>query len=144
MQPLNRRTFLGTAGLLVAGTLVAPSRADAVRIQGQNKINRSTFRPLRSGTFTAQGVDATTGRFRLTLQKVQDIIGAPTGDEHAFSLQFHCPNPVPDGIYRLSHGSMKPVTLFISGVDLPSAHRFAAVINQNVPRDAPSPPKRSH
>lgn len=120
----NRRTVLAGIGLstIAAAIGIAPSAAAAPGLE----LRRSSFEALRGQRMTVADTDTV-----VILDAVEDLVGAPTGHELAFSLLFR-PETGPalsQNTHTLVHGD-HGATLFLVPVDRGAATRYQAVINQ--------------
>lgn len=123
MTGLSRRTVLTATGLslLVAGIGLAPIAAADSPV-----FKRSDFATLLGRQLTVSQTATV-----LTLVAVEDIVGAPTGDERAFSLIFEpAAGPgVAQGIYTLVHDE-NGWELFLAPVGPAANTQYQVVVNQ--------------
>lgn len=129
MAKPTRRSVL-RAGVVVAGTSVplgVASRALSVVAGGMTSgLRRSTFQPHLRSAFTFDGAD---GSYRAVLTDVGNLKTAPRGHDRKFSLLFTVTGGRPvGGTYRLSHGKIGAMDLFVSPVGA-SGDLYEAVVN---------------
>lgn len=122
---IDRRAFLGSAGLVAAAIVAAPVSAFAAAPRSRELV-RSTFTPMIGRTGTAAGAGK---RAHLQLVAIRDLAGAPAGSQASFSLQFRSSTALPDGLYTLAHPSIGQARLFLCGIDRGSSRRYEAVVN---------------
>lgn len=125
----TRRSIL-RAGVVAAGMSVplgAASRAlSVVGAPPTAGLRRSTFRPHLGSSFDLAGPD---GSYRLVLTEVGNLKSAPRGHERKFSLLFKAGGARPEGgTYRVSHGAIGAMHLFVSPVGK-SGDLYEAVVN---------------
>lgn len=126
---LGRRAFLiGTAGTVSALVALDPSRlAAAATLPSKTPaLSRAVFAPSVGKFYWVQGTFK-----RLTLASIEDIAGAPAGDDGRFSLVFSSPAPITAGVLPLTNLQLGTVSLFLSAVDRGATnHFYQAVINR--------------
>lgn len=124
---VNRRAFLGSLAVAGAGSLALPNLASAASAHAAAPPNRSAFTPLVGRTVVASGPRA---HATVTLAAVRNIVGAPTGSQKGYLLQFTAPNDLPDDIYSLTHAGFGQVQLFVSGVGRGKSRRYEAIVHR--------------
>jgi len=124
---LDRRVFL--VGGAAAATLLAigPSRtATAASLPAAPTLTRSLFAPAVGKYFWIQGTFK-----RLTLEEIDDVRGAPAGDENRFSLVFSSPTKIVAGTLPLTNLRLGTISLFVGAVDRGvNNNLYEAVINR--------------
>jgi hypothetical protein len=118
MAVITRRAVLtggagaaGAAALGFAAAAAAATPPPLARLAGPRAADtlvRSRFLPLVGDQFSADGGEL------LTLASVDDVQGAPAGDEFRFNLVFEPARSVGDGIYTLRHPRTNDSVLFLS------------------------------
>jgi hypothetical protein len=126
-RPIDRRAFLGSAGLVVTAAVALPAADRLSPRPRQARLVRSTFAPLAGDSLVATGAGT---RTRLRLDEVADLLGAPAGSEHGFVLRFGSTTPLADGIYTIAHPRFGTTELFLGGVDRGASRRYEAVVNR--------------
>lgn len=119
-----------TATVAVAAAAgIAGESQDAAAASVHHPLRRSTFAPLVGRAMTATHGGRQT---RVRLRRVRNVLGAPTGSEESFILEFSSRRHLPDGIYRISHRGAGRHALFMSGVLAARHHRYEVVVNRSM------------
>lgn len=129
MAKPTRRSIL-RAGVVIAGMSmplgVASGALSAVTGGMASGLRRSTFQPHLRSAFTLNGAD---GSYQAMLTEVGNVKTAPRGHDRKFRLLFKVTGAQPaGGTYRLSHGKIGTMNLFVSPVGA-SGDVYEAVVD---------------
>lgn len=102
---------------------------------------RDTFAPYVGGIFTTRGVGG--GTVKLTLQSIRDckpkastkLMTKPARNSDCFALTFSSKAKLSDltTIYRLNHGALGQVDLFLTRRESDGVYYYEAVFNHLIP-----------
>ena len=124
MPDASRRTVLAAGGLGIAALVVAPSAASAAA----SVPPRSTFLGVRG---TAVQLRGPSGLVRAMVAEVGDLVGAPAGDPHRYSVLLKPSAVLPDGIYTVSSSRLGSTSLFLGNVDRRRGAGLEAIVHRS-------------
>lgn len=116
MAKPTRRSVLraGVLAVAAAAPLGGAQQALSVVAGGMaSGLRRSTFAPHRRTAFTLSDGG---GSYRAVLTEIGDHTKSTRGHEKKFRLLFQVSGAPPAGTYRLSHGAVRAMDLFVTPV----------------------------
>lgn len=133
MAPIERRLFLRVA-VVAAGAAAMPfgwTRTAQAAGTAVSKLTRSSFTKYVGSTFRMSS-----GTFAgdVVLSSVEDIAGAPAGDQNRYALLFRAPassTTAPQGVYTFRQSSFGSADLLAVPVDRgKDARYYQAIVNR--------------